>query len=43
VAELIQQQKLDVEVDFYGFALQDLDDTRSPSSIRKAVRRVVRS
>ncbi|GAA2644174.1 hypothetical protein GCM10010307_48290 [Streptomyces vastus] len=30
VAELIQQQELDVEVDFYGFALQDLDDTQVP-------------
>jgi hypothetical protein len=30
VAELIQQQELDVEVDYYGFALQDLDDTQIP-------------
>ncbi|MGW1760666.1 hypothetical protein [Streptomyces mirabilis] len=30
MAELIQQQKLDVEVDFYGFALQDLDATQVP-------------
>jgi hypothetical protein len=30
VAELIRQQELDVEVDFYGFALQDVDDTQVP-------------
>jgi hypothetical protein len=30
VAELIREQDLDVEVDFYGFALQDADDTRVP-------------
>jgi hypothetical protein len=30
VAELIRQQDLDVEVDFYGFALQDVDDTQVP-------------
>ncbi|MFF2130666.1 hypothetical protein ACFVW1_35935, partial [Streptomyces olivochromogenes] len=30
MAEPIQQQKLDVEVDFYDFALQDLDGTQVP-------------
>ncbi|MGW2233371.1 hypothetical protein [Streptomyces sp. NPDC001759] len=30
MAELIRQQELDVEVDFYGFALQDVDDTQVP-------------
>ncbi|MEU8591602.1 hypothetical protein AB0C59_32090 [Streptomyces sp. NPDC048664] len=30
MAELIREQDLDVEVDFYGFALQDVDDTRVP-------------
>jgi hypothetical protein len=30
VAELIRQQELDVEVDFYGFALQDVDDSQVP-------------
>ncbi|MFF3663688.1 hypothetical protein [Streptomyces olivochromogenes] len=30
MAELIQHQKLYVEVDFYGFALQDLDDAQVP-------------
>ncbi|MFE2968460.1 amidohydrolase family protein [Streptomyces sp. NPDC059340] len=30
MAGLIRQQKLAVEVDFYGFALQDLDDTQVP-------------
>ncbi|GAX57858.1 hypothetical protein [Streptomyces olivochromogenes] len=43
MAELIQQQKLDVEFDFYGFALQDLDDAQVPQRIRKAARPAVRS
>ncbi|MFJ9721645.1 hypothetical protein ACIRP3_02755 [Streptomyces sp. NPDC101209] len=30
MAELIRQQELDVEVDFYGFALQDVDDNQVP-------------
>ncbi|TQJ92493.1 hypothetical protein [Streptomyces sp. SLBN-31] len=30
MAELVRQQELDVEVDFYGFALQDVDDTQVP-------------
>ncbi|MFI9152620.1 hypothetical protein [Streptomyces sp. NPDC053367] len=30
VAKLIRDQELDVEVDFYGFALQDVDDTQVP-------------
>ena len=30
MAELIRQQELDVEVDFYGFALQDADDNQVP-------------
>ncbi|MFF0205842.1 hypothetical protein [Streptomyces sp. NPDC005017] len=30
MAGLIREQDLDVEVDYYGFALQDLDDTEVP-------------
>ncbi|MFF8947111.1 hypothetical protein ACF1A5_33600 [Streptomyces sp. NPDC014864] len=30
MAELIREQELDVEVDFYGFALQEVDDTLVP-------------
>ncbi|MCZ1005433.1 hypothetical protein O1L68_00120 [Streptomyces lydicus] len=30
MAELIRRQELDVEVDFYGFCLQEVDDTQVP-------------